>query len=318
MSISQEIGGNIFCMELVDRTSRYPTSGYLLLDQTKCVIETGPSSAHENLLKALEETGTAPEEIEAIIVTHIHLDHSGGAGLLAQKCPNAKVYVHPRGARHLIDPSKLEASARQVYGDLFEELFAPIVPVSEERVVTLGEGDRLEVGPGRRLEFYDAPGHALHHFFVFDPATAGIFSGDAAGMLYKHAEQRYGASLCLPATTPVQFDPKAMEATARRMKLLEPRNVYYTHFGHTDRALNMLDEMLFWLPLYGAVAVAEYKANRDVDQLAEFLYARIAREAQARGIEDLSTLAGLRFDCGLNAQGIAAYVAFTEKQAAQK
>ncbi|MDT8446280.1 MAG: MBL fold metallo-hydrolase [bacterium] len=313
MAVSTDLGFGVFCVELSDQKGKYPISGFLLLDRLKCVVETGPSGAHGNLLKALEERGVALTDLDAIIVTHIHLDHSGGAGLLAQKCPNAKIYVHSRGAQHLTDPSKLEASAREVYGPLFETLFAPIVPVDPERLVVMKDGDRLEVGPGRVLEFYDAPGHALHHFFVFDPKSQGIFSGDAAGMLYKDAELAHGASLCLPATTPVQFDPAAMAATARRMKELNPARIYYTHFGHTEKAVEMLDEMLFWLPLYGSVAIEEYKRHRDVEQLAEFLFQRILAEAAARGIPDDSHMNGLRFDCGLNAQGIAARVAYEER-----
>ena len=313
MSVAQDLGFGVWRIELLDKKSPYPVSGYLVLDEEKWVVETGPSAAHGQIVAALEEAKVGLNEITGILVTHVHLDHSGGAGLLAQACPNAKVYVHPRGARHLVDPSKLESSARAVYGELFDSLFAPILPIPKSKVVVAEPGGKVRLGKDRELHFFDAPGHCLHHLFAWDPKSRGIFSGDAAGMFYAHAWEQYHAALCLPASTPTQFDPKAMAQTAQGMLDLDPKRIYYTHFGHTEEAAEMLKEMLSWLPLYGERAVELYKKEQSEAKVANFMYQEIWKVAQARGIKDESALPGLHFDCNLNAQGVAAYVKFLER-----
>src|SRR5699024_100755 len=135
--------------------------------------------------KGLESLGFSLDEVKYIIVTHIHLDHSGGAGLLLQQCPNATVIVHERGARHLAAPRKLAAGARAIYGESFEELFEPIVPVPEERMLIKGEGDTLQISKDCTLKFFNTPGHSRHHFSIYDPISNGIFTGDTAGIRYE-------------------------------------------------------------------------------------------------------------------------------------
>ncbi|MEE4218214.1 MAG: MBL fold metallo-hydrolase, partial [Xanthomonadales bacterium] len=142
------------------------------------VIETGNAASVGRILKVVESRGRQPEEISHVIVTHVHLDHAGGAGSLMQHLPQAKLVAHPYAARHLVDPSKLEASARGVYGDArFDEMYGALQPVAEERVLVMEDGDELQVG-GRTLSFMDAPGHARHHFTVWDEASCGWFTGD--------------------------------------------------------------------------------------------------------------------------------------------
>ena len=180
------------------------------------VIETGNAASPDRILKVLKSRGRRPEEISHVIVTHVHLDHAGGAGTLMQRLPQATLVAHPYGARHLIDPSKLEASARAVYGDKkFDEMYGTLLPVPEERVIVMENGDQLQVG-GRQLSFMDAPGHARHHFTVWDEATRGWFTGDTFGLSYRELDTVNGAFI-FPTTTPIQIAPEALLASIDRM-----------------------------------------------------------------------------------------------------
>src|SRR5690625_2393642 len=161
------------------------TGTYVIAEEELTIVETGPSPSVKYIKQGLQDLGFSLDEVKYIIVTHIHLDHAGGAGLLARECPNAKVVVHPRGERHLIDPTKLAAGARAIYGDSFSELFDPIVPIAADRLIVKNEGDTLKIGSDCTLEFLNTPGHSKHHFSIYDPVSNGIFTGDTAGIRYQ-------------------------------------------------------------------------------------------------------------------------------------
>jgi glyoxylase-like metal-dependent hydrolase (beta-lactamase superfamily II) len=148
-------------------------------------IEVGTNSSTPRLMKVLENRGWQPEDVSLVIVTHVHLDHAGGAGSLMQLLPNATFLVHPYGARHMIDPAKLEAGARGVYGDeLFDKTYGKLIPIEEHRLRIMEDGDEITFG-NRQLRFMDSPGHARHHFCVFDSLTNGWFTGDTFGLSYR-------------------------------------------------------------------------------------------------------------------------------------
>ena len=207
---------------------------YLLeTDSAVALIEVGNNASADRILSVLESRGRRADEISHVIVTHVHLDHAGGAGELMQRLPDARLVVHPFGARHLIDPSRLEASARAVYGDdAFDEMYGTLKPVSEERVIIMNDGDSLSVG-GRTLEFMDSPGHARHHFCVWDVHTQGWFTGDTFGLSYRDLDSANGCFI-FPTTTPIQFDPPALTASIDRLLEKSPRNMYLTHFGRVQ------------------------------------------------------------------------------------
>jgi len=204
---------------------------YLLeTDDALALIEVGSNASVERILKVLQSRGRSPHEVSHIIVTHVHLDHAGGAGELMARLPNAQLVVHPRGARHMIDPSMLEASARGIYGDeAFDAMYGILRPVPAERVITMEDGDSLLVG-GRPLSFMDTPGHARHHFCVWDEHTSGWFTGDTFGLSYRDFDTANGVFI-FPTTTPVQFDPEALITSIDRMMEKAPENMYLTHFG---------------------------------------------------------------------------------------
>jgi glyoxylase-like metal-dependent hydrolase (beta-lactamase superfamily II) len=194
------------------------------------VVETGAASAAPRILAALRAQGLSPGDVSHVIVTHVHLDHAGGAGALIAALPRAALVVHPRGARHLVDPSKLVAGTIEVYGEArFRALYGELVPVPAERVVEAPDGFSLDLG-ARRLRFLDAPGHARHHFVVLDEASRGFFTGDSFGLSYRETDGPAGPFL-FPTTTPVQLDPPALHATIDRMLAERPLRMYLTHYG---------------------------------------------------------------------------------------
>jgi glyoxylase-like metal-dependent hydrolase (beta-lactamase superfamily II) len=204
-------------------------------------VDTGTNSAVPNLLEALTARGLTPGQIDYLFLTHVHLDHAGGAGRLLQALPNARVVVHPRGARHLSDPSKLIAGSIAVYGEeAFRELYGDLVPIPADRLLIAQEGMRLELA-GRSFELVHTPGHALHHYALIDHDAHAIFTGDNFGISYREFDTRRGAFI-FPTTTPVQFDPKAMHATIDRLMGYRPQAMYLTHYSRvTDLARLAID-----------------------------------------------------------------------------
>lgn len=257
-----DLGYGISLIDLYDMGFEKRTGCYVFRDE-RVLLETGPGPSVPHLLRGLEALNIAPDSIRYIIVTHIHLDHSGGAGRLLTHCPNAQVVVHPRGARHLIDPSRLVASAKTVYGDNFDKLFNPVVPVPEERVLVKGEGDTLTIGPQRTLQFFDTPGHALHHFSIYDPVSNGMFTGDTIGIRYAQLVDE-GISFYLPSTSPNQFDPEAMLASIRRIESMNVERIYFGHYSVSTEVEEVFRQVTYWLDRFVEIA-RDYAAENKVD-----------------------------------------------------
>lgn len=199
-------------------------------DGEVAIIETGTNATVPRLMRVLELRGWRPEQVRHVIVTHVHLDHAGGAGTLMQALPEAELLAHPRGARHMIDPTRLEAGVRAVYGDeIYDRDYGVLAPVPAERVREMEDGAVTTVG-GRELLFRDSPGHARHHFCVWDERTRGWFTGDTFGLSYRDLDTAAGPFV-FPTTTPVQFDPDALHASVEMLMAAEPDWMYLTHFG---------------------------------------------------------------------------------------
>jgi glyoxylase-like metal-dependent hydrolase (beta-lactamase superfamily II) len=193
-------------------------------------VDVGTSFSVPRLLAALEAKGLGREAVDYVIVTHVHLDHAGGAGALLQQLPRARLVVHPRGARHMIDPAKLWAGATAVYGEeAMRRDYGALVPVDPARVVEAPDGFTLELA-GRPLRFLDTPGHARHHFCVWDAASRSMFTGDTFGLAYRELASERGAFV-LPTTTPVQFEPEALMASIERLVGHDPEAMLLTHYS---------------------------------------------------------------------------------------
>ena len=223
---------------------------YLLKQKNKVIIiETGTNYSVPHVKEALSQVGLSFSDVSYVIPTHVHLDHAGGAGLLMMQCQNAALVVHPRGARHLIDPSKLVAGAKAVYGEnKFKEYYGEIFPIDANRVIQADDNFILDFD-GRELRFIDTPGHARHHFCIWDKATKSMFTGDTFGISYRdldHQDELY----ILPSTSPVQFDPEALIQSINRIMEFKPERVCLTHFlaiKPTKKATNKLIESIHFV-----------------------------------------------------------------------
>ncbi|MDX1757514.1 MAG: MBL fold metallo-hydrolase [Marinobacter sp.] len=276
------------------------------------VIETGTDRTVPRILGLLEQRGIDRAQVKFVVPTHVHLDHAGGVGGLMQALPRATLLVHPRGARHMVDPSKLKAGATAVYGEkAFAEIYGDVLPVDENRVRTMDEGDEVTVGE-RRLVFCDTPGHARHHFCVHDPASRGIFTGDTFGLCYPSLVSEKGPFI-LPTTTPVQFDPPALKASIRKLLALEPERLYLTHYGCVEPPRELGERLLVMVDDFVALAedVARTSADDDLEGgLMAAMEDYLAQQLQAHGcsLSDNELQAVLGMDIKLNSQGLAVWL----------
>ena len=285
-------------------------AAYLLVENGRgAFIDCGTSHAVPRLLAAVEHAGLTVDAIDWLILTHVHLDHAGGAGALMQQLPNAKLLAHPRGAPHMIDPTRLIAGATAVYGEAeMARSYGRIVPVPAERVVVAEDGHRLSLA-GRELLCIDTPGHARHHLCVWDAASRGWFSGDTFGLSYRELDSAQGAFI-VPTTSPVQFEPEALHASIERLMQHTPEAMYLTHYGRVENAPRLAADLHVQIDAMTAITRAcDGRADRHralVAALSE-LYLERARAHGCR-LDDAGVLRVLEMDIELNAQGLACWL----------
>ena len=313
MKLTTDLGLQTALIDLYDLGKAKRTGSYVLYGEELTIIETSASPSIPYLLAGLKELAIDPKEIKNIIVTHIHLDHAGGVGLLLESCPNAKVIVHPRGARHLADPSKLILGARAVYGEKFDQLFDPILPVPKEKLIVKEDGDTLRIGEERILTFIDTPGHAKHHFSIHDSLSDGIFTGDTIGVYYPQALET-GIELVLPSTSPNQFDPKAMLESLEKIQALHVKRIYFGHFGMSNIPSYVYEQIKYWLPKFVAAGERAYLSGQDSEEIQkaieEEVYEEICNFLKERNVllnEECMEI--LKLDLSVCAMGIVDYLA---------
>lgn len=294
------------------------TACYLIEDHGRlAVVETNTNHAVPHLLAAVESLGRRAEDIQYVILTHIHLDHAGGAGLLMQKAPEAQLLVHGRGRRHMIDPANLIEGVKAVYGETaYVELYGDILPVDKHRIRVMNDKETVMLGE-RPLEFFESPGHAKHHMVIFDRQSGFLFSGDAFGIAYPRFIFGDGR-LVFPSTSPVQFEPDRALETYRNILDLKPRRILPTHYGPLDDLEDAHRQLKRWIDFSVEKAEENWREGLREKELHQRLYteivARFGRElADIRG-SGAAELTGeekewLFFDCDLNAQGVAHYIA---------
>ncbi len=274
------------------------------------LVDTGTNHSIPNASAAIESLGLSWSDVRYIILTHVHLDHAGGAGQMMQRASNAECVVHPRGARHMIDPGKLITGSNAVYGeDTVRQLYGEITPIDEARIIIPADGDVVDFN-GRSLAFIDTPGHAYHHHCIWDEHSKSMFTGDTLGVCYKSLRNDNAAFL-LPTTSPVQFDPPALHASIDRVMSFNPETLYLTHFGgvHPDETMiaglhEQIDAMVEITQLAAQRTELGPRFESELSaQILQYLLERCHTVFPAASEADLQEW--LPFDAELNAQGLA-------------
>ena len=239
--VARHVADDLVVIDTMYNGTPEAIAAYLLLGRRPALIETGPASTVDAVLAGMREAGVEPETLAAVAVTHIHLDHAGGAGTIAARLPQVQIYVHLRGGPHLIDPARLLASAQRLYGDDLPRLFGRIVGVPAERVHVLRDGDEIQLGD-RRIVALDTPGHARHHHAYWDPIRRDLFTGDIAGVALP------GSHYVRAPTPPPEFDLSSWLGSLLRLRDLRPSRLLLTHFGAhewPDGLFAQLEERLY-------------------------------------------------------------------------
>ncbi len=267
------------------------------------IIETGTQHTLDGVMTVLTELGVAREQIKYVIPTHIHLDHAGGAGHMMAEFKQATLVVHPRGARHLIDPKKLIEGSTQVYGEArFKQLYGEIKPVDENRVLIANDLDSICLG-NRELLFIDTPGHARHHFCIVDQQSNGIFTGDTFGIAYPALKSIHRG--LIPTTSPVQFDPIALSLSIDKLLTYQPKTMYLTHFGELQDPKRHGPSLKQWIDqfvdLCKRIAPDDAASEQALHQaLLQLVLDETSDDSSRQEIAGL-----LDIDLKLNAQGLA-------------
>ncbi|MDN3922862.1 MBL fold metallo-hydrolase [Roseateles violae] len=309
MDFIEDLGHGLYAIDTGFQRPRFDAA-YLVVENGRAAfIDTGTNHAVPRLLAALDRLGLAPDGVDWVIPTHVHLDHAGGVGLLMQSLPTARLLVHPRGLRHMVDPRALWDGALAVYGEQeMQRSYGELVPVPAERVEASRDGQVIELA-GRPLLILDTPGHARHHHCIWDAQSRGCFTGDTFGLSYREFDTRQGPWI-LPTSTPVQFDPPALKASIARLLGLGPQSMYLTHYGRVGEVERLAALLLGQIDEMVALALALKDADERHERLKAGLAAIYLERLRAHGsmLAPERQLQLLAMDIELNAQGLAVWL----------
>jgi glyoxylase-like metal-dependent hydrolase (beta-lactamase superfamily II) len=284
-------------------------SHLVLEDGRAAYVDTGTNNSVPLLLDALQQRDLDVADVDYVFLTHIHLDHAGGAGALMQALPNAQCVVHPRGARHMIDPTKLIAGTEAVYGkQQTQRLYGTILPIDAARVVVPDDEEWFDLN-GRALQTIFTEGHARHHYCLNDPSARGVFTGDSFGVSYRELDTAAGEFI-FPTTTPASFDPPQAHKSVDRIMSCDPENLFLTHYSRVRDLARLAADMHAGIDTYVEIAVAnkaaaDPAADIEADLLAH-LSARLIEHGYTGGDDAAHAVLGL--DAKLNAQGLVSWL----------
>jgi glyoxylase-like metal-dependent hydrolase (beta-lactamase superfamily II) len=289
-------------------------SHLIVRDGRAAFVDTGTTHSVPQLLATLDLKRLPREAVEYVLLTHVHLDHAGGAGELMRHLPNAKVLVHPRGAAHIIDPAKLVAGTKAVYGEAeFARLYGEIPPIPAERVVTVEDGARFRLGKSDLL-FIHTPGHALHHYCIVDQDSRSVFTGDTFGISYRIFDTADGAFI-FPATTPVHFDPDQAHASLNRIMSFEPEACFLTHYSRVTDLERLAADMHRRIDEQVGIARSCAKDEQRLENMKQKIHAWLTQEVREHGCtRDRDTVnLWLDMDVDLNAKGLLVWLERTRQ-----
>jgi len=301
----QDLGDGIWSVDTAFNRPFFDASHLIVENGRAAFVDVATGNCIPDLLAALAGRGLTPADVDHLILTHVHLDHAGGAGELMRHLPNATLVVHPRGARHMIDPSALLKGAAAVYGeDAVKRAHGDVLAVDAERVVEAPEGFVLELG-GRPLVFLDTPGHARHHVCIWDERSQSFFTGDTFGLAYPELTTDQGPFI-MPSTSPVQFDPEAMKSSVARMVERQPRAMLLTHYSRITDVERLAVELLAQVRTLADLARAsDGRSDRSAHlqtAVEEYLLGRAVDHGCLQTRDELLSL--LALDIELNTQGL--------------
>jgi glyoxylase-like metal-dependent hydrolase (beta-lactamase superfamily II) len=266
--IITDLGHDVF--QIDTRMAGYEgiTAGYLIRADRPCLVETGTGPSAPTVRDALASLGIGPTDLATVVVTHIHLDHAGGTGDMAEMFPAAEVVVHELGARHLADPTRLMASARMVYGDELDALFGTLVPTPPDRIRTVEQTGVIDLGGGRRLDSHYSPGHARHHVGLVDSVSGDLYVGDAAGVYIPETGDMR------PATPPPDFDLAVALESLRTFAALQPARLLFSHFGPVTAVGEALERSAAEINVWVEETRRARQARLDLDHAAAMVAER--------------------------------------------
>ncbi|UCE30309.1 MAG: MBL fold metallo-hydrolase [Burkholderiales bacterium] len=299
-------GDGIFAVDPHNLRAEFDAVHLVIESDRAAIIDSGTNHSTPGVLAALDALGVAREHVDWVILTHVHLDHAGGAGSLMQALPNARMTVHPRGARHMIDPSRLWQATCAVYGEAHAlRLYGQIVPVDADRVLETSDGATVTLA-GRTFEFLDTPGHARHHVVIRDTATGHLFAGDTFGISYREFDVD-GRAFIFPSSTPSQFDPGELHRSLDRMLALAPEAVYMTHYSQVRDIPRLGEQLRRMIDRFAEIAMAEADAGEARQaNIEQAMTALLFDAARAHGFagSDAEMQALLANDLRLNSAGL--------------
>ena len=290
-------------------------SHLIIEDGRAAFVDTGANNAVPLLLDALRQQDLDPADVDYLLLTHVHLDHAGGAGLLMQSLPNATCVIHPRGAPHMINPAKLIAGTIAVYGrENTERIYGTIEPIDASRVVEADDEGWIELN-GRPLQTIYTEGHARHHYVINDPQSRGVFTGDSFGVSYRELDTAKGAFIS-PTTTPIDFDPDAAHWSVDRILACEPDHVYLTHYSLVDELERLAADLHYALDSYVEIAQQHEQSNDRQKAIEDSLFEFYVQGLEAHGYtgDRDSMWSTLNIDVTLNAQGLDVWLERRKRQ----